>query len=87
MGRCFGCDQRGTVKVIFEVITFKILLGPVPNLGKSQFGDLLDPTVFSSQKPDNGPVSLKDMKKKSAVAKAQDPDRAKVSPFWQLLSA
>ena len=77
----FGCDQRGVVAIGFDVANFQILLGPVPNLGKSQFGDLLDPAMFSSQKPDDGPVSLRDMKKKNAVEKAKDPDRARVSSF------
>ena len=62
-------------------LPFEILLGPVPNLGKSQFGDLLDPGMFSSQKPDDGPVSLRDLKKKNAVETAVDPDRARVSCF------
>lgn len=80
MGRCCsGC-------------LFLILLGSVPNLGKSQFGDLLDPGMFSSLKPDDGPVSLRDLKKNNAVERAMDPDRARVSSpsscyhmVWDLL--
>ena len=52
--------------------------GPVPNRGRNQFNDLLDPGLFTtSAKEKEGPTSLKDLSKKKEVI--TDPEKAKVS--------
>lgn len=47
------------------------------NLGGNEFGDLLNVHGFASKR-DQGPVTLKDLKKKEEIAHASDPDKVKV---------
>ena len=59
------------------MILLIIFLGPVPNISKSHFDELLDPGLFT-KKEDEGPVPLKEMKRKNEIEKSVDPERAKV---------
>ncbi|KAL5487095.1 hypothetical protein EMCRGX_G019654 [Ephydatia muelleri] len=57
--------------------TARVMTGAGLNLGGNEFGDLLNAHGFASKK-DQGPVTLKDMKKKEEIAHASDPDKVKV---------
>ena len=61
----------------------QLIAGAGLNLGGNEFGDLLNAHGFASKK-DQGPVTLKDMKKKEEIAHASDPDKVKVRVVYSI---